>query len=710
MNRLLLLGAVLLLSAGASLGAQNPTARDSARADSIRVAQDSIACRGTTAQIRRCNWAMAKLTRLRVLMTRGATPTPVPPKPAYTIAIVPDPNFGRDTIIQKPATGGVGTHFTVMNATVKDSLGATIPDSAVRWSVSDSSAFGSIHRRPGPIDRAFTLHDPTKNATITVTARYTRGTFTTAATRQIVTRLRPQTPPPPIPPPDTTPTPPPDTTTTPPPVVVPPPVTPPPAGGVAELPRLTVDTRWVAPTRTVLVAAGASLQAALNSATCGDEIAMAQGATWVGRYFLPAKSCTGWIILRTAGTCPVAEGQRMRPSLAGPLARVLTNSGQAAIETSAGAKNWRLVCFEVSHLQPLGITEQYGLVWLGGEHQPSLSAIGSHHIMDRMYVHGQGTQHTRRCVGMNGAYEAVIDSWLSECHADGADAQAIGGWGGPGPYKIVNNYLEGSGENIMFGGVDPAIPNMTPSDITIQRNHIRKPDSWKGGPFSIKNLLETKNARRVLIENNVMEGNWKHAQDGAAVILKAQNQSGSCNWCTSADITMRRNLIRNAGAGIYIDGSGTYVGSWIPSARIDITENWLEGIGAGIYDGDRRYFLIQGDARDIRITKNVALGSSIGSYLALGSTPSATNITMSSNVFQGGVNWTNNFGYGNAAWLGGTAGTRVWSGNVVIGPPNPADSPTGTLFHPTLAAALATGAGVARSVIDAAIAGVVVPP
>ena len=44
----------------------------------------------------------------------------------------------------------------------------------------------------------------------------------------------------------------------------------------------------------------------------------------------------------------------------------------------------------------------------------------------------------------------------------------------PYPFKIVNNYLEGAGENVMFGGADPRIKNLVPSDIEIRRNHFFK--------------------------------------------------------------------------------------------------------------------------------------------------------------------------------------------------------------------------------------------
>ena len=62
-----------------------------------------------------------------------------------------------------------------------------------------------------------------------------------------------------------------------------------------------------------------------------------------------------------------------------------------------------------------------------------------------------------------------------------ADSQAIAGWNGSGPFKIENNYLEAAGENVMFGGADPKIPQLVPSDIEFRYNHCAKPVSWQKG-------------------------------------------------------------------------------------------------------------------------------------------------------------------------------------------------------------------------------------
>ena len=59
----------------------------------------------------------------------------------------------------------------------------------------------------------------------------------------------------------------------------------------------------------------------------------------------------------------------------------------------------------------------------------------------------------------------------------------------------------------MFGGSDPGIPQVIPSDIEFRGNYIRKdPTRRTGDPrYKIKNLFELKNGRRILIEGNVFE-------------------------------------------------------------------------------------------------------------------------------------------------------------------------------------------------------------
>lgn len=96
-------------------------------------------------------------------------------------------------------------------------------------------------------------------------------------------------------------------------------------------------------------------------------------------------------------------------------------------------------------------------------------------VVDRVYIHGDVTVGQKRGIGLNSASTSIVNSYIAEIKAEGQDSQAICGWNGPGPYLISNNYLEAAGENVMFGGADPAIVDLVPSDITFTRNHLFKP-------------------------------------------------------------------------------------------------------------------------------------------------------------------------------------------------------------------------------------------
>jgi hypothetical protein len=163
---------------------------------------------------------------------------------------------------------------------------------------------------------------------------------------------------------------------------------------------------------------------------------------------------------------------------------------------------------------------------------------------------------------MNAKSIAVIDSYLSDFKEVVAEAQAILVWNGPGPFKIVNNYLEGAGENVMFGGGGVRIiPELGPSDIEIRHNHFLKPlsckvedTSYEGTAWMVKNLFELKNARRVLIEGNLFEYNWAQAQTGFAILFTVRNQNGSAPWSVVEDVTFRNNVVRHTASGINILG------------------------------------------------------------------------------------------------------------------------------------------------------------
>ena len=267
--------------------------------------------------------------------------------------------------------------------------------------------------------------------------------------------------------------------------------------------------------------------------------------------------------------------------------------------------------------------------------QGTLADVPNFIVIDRVYAHGSSTQTLRRCLLLNSASTAVIDSYLSDCHEAGADSQAIAVWNGPGPFKIVNNYLEAAGENVIFGGADPSIPNLVPSDIEIRRNHFFKQPSWKG-VWLVKNLLELKNAQRVLIEGNVLQNSWSDGQNGLGVGFKSVNQSGACTWCVTQDVTYQLNFLTNVGAAYNIAGAPDNTFPTIHARRIMMVNNVASNINTGIFNGDGRGFLFSGDPKDVLIAHNTMIGTT-NAALVFGPAGTTTiNFMARDNILGGG--------------------------------------------------------------------------
>jgi hypothetical protein len=452
----------------------------------------------------------------------------------------------------------------------------------------------------------------------------------------------------------------------------------------ALLPMDSVDTAMPVTARVVHVPRGANLQRALNAAVSGDELVLAAGAAFTGNFVLPARGCAGgWVVVR-GETVPVAAGQRMRPSLAGPLPKLRTPNGQPALSAAPGACKWRLVALEVTHLSPLPVDEQYGLVALG---EGDASAPPSDVVLDRLYVHGATADaNVRRGVALNGARQAVVDSWIADVHSRGTDSQAIAGWGGAGPYLIRDNYLEAAGENIMFGGSDPGVDGLVPSDITVTGNHFFKSLSWKGGPWQVKNLLELKNAQRVLVEGNVFQNSWAAAQDGWAFIWASHNQYGGSwgAWSVVRDVTFRYNRVDNVEGGFNL--AERYDASATSGARFTIAQNLITNVGFSDSGDLDRLFLVSGNLADVAIEHNTGFAPT--AYLQFGDQSPTPKPRMTfRNNLGGNARYTYNSPLGDGAGMFSSYGIDL-SGvtGSCIATSEPSIMPNGNVYQTSLSA------------------------
>jgi hypothetical protein len=411
----------------------------------------------------------------------------------------------------------------------------------------------------------------------------------------------------------------------------------------ATLPQSVPDLRGVpGSSREIRVGPGDDLQAALDNAQLGDAILLTPGGSYTGNYILRDKggwnSCPAWITIRTEGSIP-APGQRVTPSSAANFAKIYSPAVAPAIKTDTRASCYRIMGVEIA-LSPSMSTYSYGLIALGdggwvagGDKQVSLDLVATNIVLDRVYVHGQTNSNFTRCIALNSANTAIIDSWISECHAIGLDSQAIAGWNGPGPYLIENNFLAAAGENIMFGGADPGISNLVPSDITIRRNHFYKNPAWRG-QWTIKNLFELKSSRRLLVEGNVFENNWADAQTGMAIVIKSTNAEGGAPWSGTTDLTFRYNIVRNSPQGLNIAAHPEpYPVN--PVARVNVENNLFENIGQFNGSVSGRMLILMNQLRDITIANNTMIHNTTESGLMAifdDANGGARNIVMRDNV------------------------------------------------------------------------------
>ena len=406
--------------------------------------------------------------------------------------------------------------------------------------------------------------------------------------------------------------------------------------GPAELPRVTVPSAMSdtpAPGSVITVNAGGDLQSALNNAHCGDTIHLQAGATFTGRFTVPAKNCDNnhWIIIRTSSpdSALPAEGQRATPCYAGVaslkgrpqyscsnpknvMARVQTQTqGDGPFEFASGADFYRFTGLEIT--RPAGTPGSAGLMTSKG--------TVDHLVVDRSWLHGALQDETHIGVNLSRMTNvAIVDSYFNDFHCisrTGAcvDAHAIGGGTSDtqdGPFKIQDNFLEASGEAVMFGG-GPA--TLTPTDIQILNNHFWKPLEWMqgspnfiggpdGNPFVVKNHLELKNAVRVLVEANLMENSWGgFSQTGFGILLTPKNQhtmngSNVCPVCQVTDVTIRYVRVSHAGGGIematVLSGNGSGGAPALAGTRWSIHDVVLDDLSSKYVGGGNAFEIMNG--------------------------------------------------------------------------------------------------------------------
>jgi regulation of enolase protein 1 (concanavalin A-like superfamily) len=468
-----------------------------------------------------------------------------------------------------------------------------------------------------------------------------------------------------------------------------------------------------------------SLQAAIDAAAPGDTILLRAGQTFTGTFVLRNKNTTStqYITIRSdapdsdlpaAGVRLIPEGRTGANTPRNRLARLVgpggTGKSTPVVRTAAGAHHYRLQFLEIDGLANIGYET---LVALGaGTGQTSLADVPHSLIVDRVWLRGHPVKGMKRGIYLNSASTDVVNSYFEDFFSF-SDSQAIGGTNGPGPYRILNNHLEAAGENVMFGGDDPKIANLVPSDIEIRGNYLTKDLRWRnailatpsrptatasttagslsggthyfkvaavissgggygysagsaevsvsvtsgrsvtlswpavagadkyriyrgtssngqsvyretsgtettftytgaseqsatprtsGTRWTVKNLLELKNAQRVTIDGNIFEYNWDGFQQGYSILFTPRNQSNTAPWSVVRNVTFTNNTVRNVGAVFQILGRD-YTNTSQQTRDITIRNNVFEKID-NAYGNTGRFLSISGGPANVVVDHN----------------------------------------------------------------------------------------------------------
>lgn len=388
---------------------------------------------------------------------------------------------------------------------------------------------------------------------------------------------------------------------------------------------------------TTTVPAGAALQPYLDLAQPGDTLVLAAGAVYKGNFLLRMKTGTAYITITSSQISQLPPGTRVNPSQAHLMPKLIAPNGSAALQTDPGAHHYQIVGLELAS-EPGDYS--YGVLRLGPGGETSLNQLPHDILVDRVYVHGDPNAGGKRGIALNGIRTTVQNSWISEFKSSWQEAQGIAGWNGPGPFTITNNRIEAASQGVAFFD-NATIAGVTPSDITINRNYITKPLSWRGGPWIVKNLIEFKAGKRILIDSNIIENVWLAQQNGTAIVLKAGG-SGVANIPVTDGVTITNNIIRHAAAPIRIHGTNGQGGY---ARNLTVRQNLFDDIGKAWGSGLSVFLLITPGTQNVIYENNTATPTVTTTSLVSTDTSPTTGFVFRSNIVPHGFYGIKGSGY-----------------------------------------------------------------
>jgi uncharacterized protein (TIGR03437 family) len=335
---------------------------------------------------------------------------------------------------------------------------------------------------------------------------------------------------------------------------------------------------------TIVVPAGGDLQAAINSAVCGDDISLQAGASFSGSFVLKYKGpCTGsdadYITIRTSNLAALpSAGTRITPSYASAMARLTTNSSAPVLEAEASAHHYKLIGLELTNSGGAVVTPE--LILLGGRSSGGAISFAQHphHLtFDRCWIH-EATNDTTTpdsvtTTAIRGFNLDATDIRITECRIAGFRTYQPTPQGVEASNAILfptsalrvtvnNTYLEAWFVPLFFGGSGGSSPNTaTVSNATLTRATLSSVSNLSIGDLIAFKVINGRQpagatcancsvvfqvARVTGINGNVVDYVGQYNQGGSGTggnpLLQPPDAPGLAQWngYSNQDITIQR--------------------------------------------------------------------------------------------------------------------------------------------------------------------------
>jgi hypothetical protein len=328
-------------------------------------------------------------------------------------------------------------------------------------------------------------------------------------------------------------------------------------GNISEASAAVLITPIPPPTRTFVVSTIPQLLAAYSQCTGGEHIVIPAGTVLTGEIELPARAFSDFVTIRSSSEMP-DMAVRAHPLQQNFAVLKGGHPGEIPLTIKNKASKIRLSGLK---FEPFSDTDDtirnYYMLQIGEAFgQNSADDNPSQIIVDHCVINPPDNIQVVHGILNDGHRVSIISSWLGNIKTyGGQDSQAVFSIDGRGAHVYNNTFFEAASESIMYGGADNRIEGMVPSNIEFRRCVFSKRLGWRrlrpnsvGDTINIKNLFETKNARRIYVEGSLFSHHWDagRSQYYALVIKSTADQplSGEGSpWAISEDIVFENNRI-----------------------------------------------------------------------------------------------------------------------------------------------------------------------